>query len=107
VEADRDRAKIILENKDRLSLNLELYAEPFKPEKHLLLEHDFIKMDIEGYEMLLLPYLKNCKPCVVETHNSCLKEEFEKLGFKFIRNLSNATGFEISLLANYPLPTVI
>lgn len=35
IEADENRSKIILENKEKLGLNFEVYAEPFNPDKHL------------------------------------------------------------------------
>jgi len=60
-----------------------VYAEEFKPEKHLSLFYDAIKCDIEGYEMLLLPYAGKIKcPIVLEAHNWYVREQFLNAGFE-------------------------
>lgn len=53
---------------------------------HLILDHDFLKIDIEGYEEELLDWFDYAKmllgPCVVELHTAFLTEKFHKEGFE-------------------------
>jgi predicted RNA methylase len=99
IECDRARVKIIEENRRNLNLNIEIVPEPFKPE-HLSIPHDFIKCDIEGGEVELLPYANILKPCVVEVHNRWIKEQFEQNGFHIMNESSSGSLF---LMANYSL----
>jgi hypothetical protein len=103
IEPDENRAKLIRENKQKLGLNIELYEEPFDPQKHLKLEFDFFKVDIEGFEELALPYAQKLGPCIAETHTIKLRKEFEKKGFQVIKeNVKRSDKHEeISLVANY------
>jgi 16S rRNA G966 N2-methylase RsmD len=96
IEPDPTRAELILRNKQNLNLNIELINDFFAP-KHLSLNHDFIKCDIEGHEIALIPYAKNLKPCLVEAHGQNVQEQFEKNGFHIVfRQNSN-----LSLMTNY------
>jgi hypothetical protein len=88
VEADPARAKLILKNKQNLNLNIELVNDFFTP-KHLELDHDFIKCDIEGAEIQLIPNVKNLKPCIVEAHGQDVREQFEKNGFHIVYRQKN------------------
>lgn len=88
---DAGAKKVICIEKDQMRAaqihlpNTVVYAEGFDPDKHLALEWDVMKMDIEGYEGLLLPYLNEIKkPMIVESHNWWLNEEFEKAGFIYL-----------------------
>ncbi len=81
VEPAPDRVKRIRNNSKKIKAELLVLEERFEPERHLSLDYDFIKCDIEGYEILMLPYAKALKPCVVEVHNWYLKEQFENGGF--------------------------
>lgn len=57
--------------------------EAFRNEM-LEIPHDYMKMDIEGYEALLFEgeQINNYKnPCVIEVHNLHLIEKFRKNGF--------------------------
>jgi ribosomal protein L11 methylase PrmA len=98
IEADTARVKIMEANKKNLNLNIEIVADQFHPE-HLSLEHDFIKCDIEGFEVLMLPYAKTLKPCILEAHTWLIKEQFEKEGFHVIY-MPQKYGI-IFLMANY------
>jgi predicted rRNA methylase YqxC with S4 and FtsJ domains len=90
IEILEDRVKMIEANKKTLGLNIDVVGEAFKPE-HLQIPHDFIKVDIEGAETLLLPYVSSLKPCVVEAHGEVIKKQFEDVGFKFIFQINPVT----------------
>jgi len=96
VEPDPTRAKLIIENKQNLNLNIKLINDFFTP-KHLELNHDFIKCDIEGNEIELIPYAKNLKPCIVEAHGQNVREQFEKNGFHVVFRQKN----NLFLMINY------
>jgi 16S rRNA G966 N2-methylase RsmD len=97
VEPDQTRAKLILKNKQNLNLNIELINEFFTP-KHLELKHDFLKCDIEGHEIALIPFAKSLKPCMVEAHGKNIREQFEKNGFHVVFYQKN----DLYLMTNYP-----
>ncbi len=79
IEKDRELASQI-----KLQ-NCIVYGESFDPEKHLSLDWDAAKVDIEGYEILLLPYIDSItRPMLVEVHNRYLEEKFASHGFKTI-----------------------
>jgi len=100
VEPNADRSKRIRNNIPKIKAEVLVLEEPFSPEKHLMLDYDLIKCDIEGYEILLLPYAKNLKPCVVEVHNWYLQEQFEKVGFSALTAPDDMLG--ICIMANWP-----
>lgn len=80
VERDHDKAKKITDPRT------EVFAEDFSPLKHLFLDGiDGIKVDIEGYELLMVPYLYRLKkPIVIESHNHYNNEIFKAQGFEFL-----------------------
>jgi hypothetical protein len=84
IECDSKRLEILKNNTKRLGLNIDIVAEPFSVSHLTDFDYDFIKCDIEGYEMLLLESKSELKPCVVEVHNLWIKEQFEKVGFRMI-----------------------
>lgn len=92
IEKDSNLAKQI-----RLR-NTTVFNESFNL-KHLKLNYDVVKMDIEGYEILLLSYLYPLKPMVVEVHNHYLKEQFLKKGFNIIGTVDEMTG--LCLMKNF------
>jgi len=96
VESNKQRSELIRRNADRLGWNVEILNTKFAPE-HLLLPHDFVKCDIEGYEMELLPHIKS--PCVLESHNWWINEQFRKKGFYLISEPDPMLG--TCLMANY------
>lgn len=90
VECDPVRVPIIKRNKSVAKLNIEVVAEPFKLE-HLLLPHDFVKVDVEGHETVLLDYLEQngkLKPCILEVHTLELQRRFKAKGFGLVAVLS-------------------
>jgi len=86
----RGAKKVICIERDYHLVPLELlglgkviaYHEPFDPERHLGLEHDCAKFDIEGYEILLLPYLGSLKRSIIEVHSEYMVDRFLDLGWK-------------------------
>jgi len=83
IELDKLRADLIEQNRVGLNLNIQLIHDSFKPE-YLQLPHDLIKCDIEGAEVLLLPYVSSLKPCVLEAHGEEIKKQFLNAGFNVI-----------------------
>ncbi len=89
VEPDPRRAARLRENADRNGWGAEVYEEPFSP-KFLEREFDFMKMDCEGCERILLG-TRVTFPCVLETHGSSTTEEFLKMdGFSAVRVVRNS-----------------
>lgn len=97
IEPLESRANIILENKKNFNLNIELINDFLKPDEHLSLDYDFIKCDIEGAEVVLLPYCAQLKPCILEAHSEAIRQQFENAGFHTIYTADNA----YPLLTNY------
>lgn len=69
----------------------EVINEPFRLE-HLSIPHDCMKMDIEGYEILLLDYHGILKPSVVEVHNWWLYDRFLEIGFRLVGKQDKMLG---------------
>jgi 2-polyprenyl-3-methyl-5-hydroxy-6-metoxy-1,4-benzoquinol methylase len=88
IEPDPNRVELIKQNKNNFNLNIELINTCFEP-SHLLLLYDFIKCDIEGSEVKLIPFLKQIKPCVLEAHGDNIRTQFEKNGFHTIHHRHN------------------
>lgn len=82
---------------DQINLpNVEVLNESFRPE-HLDLA-DCAKLDIEGYEGLLIGR-KISKPVIVEVHNGWMADEFRKMGF---REVFHPRGIlNMCLMVNY------
>jgi tRNA G37 N-methylase Trm5 len=82
VESSPVVAKLFEQNAKRNNWNVEVYAEPFSL-KHLGLQFDFAKIDVEGAESQLLELDRISFPCVVEAHSQQLKEDLcTKFGFR-------------------------
>ena len=73
--------------------------EEFEPWRHLALPADAIKIDIEGWEMLLLHDLDsvNHRPIIVETHTAWITAQFLKAGFEMVRPTRDSM-LEVSLV---------
>jgi hypothetical protein len=98
IEPNPARVKLIEENKKNLNLNIEIIPDIFRP-KYLSIPHDFVKCDIESYEMELIPYSKTMKPCVLEVHGPWIREQFEKNGF---HTVTEPTPFSLTcIMVNY------
>lgn len=76
VEKDFHRIPKSIEDK------IEVYNEWFNPKKHLSLDYDVCKMDIEGYEILAAPFLSYMKRSIAEVHNCYMIDLFKRSGWK-------------------------
>jgi methylase of polypeptide subunit release factors len=95
VEPDVKIVKCLKENVERNNWNVEIIPEPFSLE-HLKLDYDFMKVDGEGCEKLLLSIPKMDKPCVVEVHGNELLNEFTRKGWVKIHSMKT-----LHLVKNY------
>jgi hypothetical protein len=57
----------------------------------LLISHDFLKIDIEGYEELLLN-IKLEHPAIIELHGLQLRDKFQQKGYRIIDRSENGYG---------------
>jgi len=88
VEPDSQRAARLRENAARNGWSAEVFEEGFSL-RFLEREFDFMKMDCEGCERVLLGS-RVAFPCVLETHGSSTTEEFLKMdGFSAVRSVGN------------------
>jgi len=71
IEPNANAVKYLYENIRGNHWNVEVFPEPFSL-GHLNLDFDFMKMDCEGCEELLLSIPEVSKPSVVEVHNNNL-----------------------------------
>jgi hypothetical protein len=69
IEPDPTAAKLLRYNVNRNNWNVKIIADRFRLE-HLRLPHDFMKMDGEGCELLLLDCDVELKPCFIEAHST-------------------------------------
>lgn len=69
--------------KNAESHSMHIVEDPFNPSMMLHdFDYDFVKMDIEGYESLLIPYLDYISvPMAVECHNKYVCDRFFDAGF--------------------------
>jgi len=81
------RLNIIQANQKKLNLNIEVVGDIFRPD-HLNIQHDFLKCDIEGYEMELIPYIERLGPSILEVHTGWIKDKFEKVGFHCVHEIN-------------------
>jgi hypothetical protein len=92
-------ADILRNNIFKYKLNAEVIEEKFKIE-HLSIKCDFIKMDIEGYEELILNEKINT-PIVLEIHGLQLRDKFLEKGYTLMYMISNYCC--ISYMNNYKM----
>jgi hypothetical protein len=89
VEPDPKRAERLRENSARNGWDAEVFEEPFSL-KFLERDFDFMKMDCEGCERILLG-TRVAFPCVLETHGSSTTEGFLKMdGFSVVKANQNS-----------------
>lgn len=87
---DNDETCIKYLNYNSIKFGIKVIGEPFRVE-HLEMEYDFCKMDIEGYEVLLIDALdkgilnfNNLKPMIIECHSQYCINKLLSHGFKLI-----------------------
>jgi len=100
IEKDVDRCKLMTRNKNRLGLNIEIIPREFNM-CDLNRHHDFIKCDIEGYEMEMLPVATNLKPCIMECHNRWVMEQFLRKGFRPLGDYKNNVMLNGGFMCNW------
>lgn len=98
IEPDMQRARMIVKNRAILDWNLTLHYRKFRLED-LDIKRDFTKVNIEGYEALLLQRPDRLGPMVVDIHNWYLVERFKEIGFHPITKPSKMLGQ--CYMANY------
>lgn len=86
---DNDAACCYYLRHNALTKNITVISGSFEPSMVWSFNADFIKMDIEGYEVLLIEYLKrgliyakDLRPMVIEAHSQYCINELLDLGFK-------------------------
>jgi len=68
--------------KNAANHRLHIVEDSFNPQMIYDFKPDYVKVDIEGYETLLIPYLSDVMvPMVVECHNKYVIDEFLLAGF--------------------------
>lgn len=99
IEPDQTAIRLLEKNATVNKWNIQIIHASFELE-HLNLPHDYLKMDIEGFEAILLDLQSPLKPCIIEVHNQELINKFEKkFGLRVVRQM--APG--IALLSNTEL----
>jgi hypothetical protein len=89
IEPDHQRASRLRENATHNGWEAEVFEEPFSL-KFLEREFDFMKMDCEGCERVLLG-TRVAFPCVLETHERSTTEGFLKMdGFSAVKVNENS-----------------
>ncbi len=84
IESDPEAVRLSKENILPHYPNFEIRNELFSLD-HLNIDHDFLKMDIEGGERLLLDYRGELKPCAIEAHEFLGRQLVEKFHLRVIK----------------------
>jgi tRNA G37 N-methylase Trm5 len=95
VEPDSKAVECLRENIKRNNWNVEVIPECFSLE-HLKLQFDYMKMDCEGCEEMLLHISELKKPSVIEVHNNDLMRQFERRGWEKTYSLTK----DIHIISN-------
>lgn len=73
-------------------LNIEIVPRAFKISDLFQFRYDFIKCDIEGWELLFIDYADILKPCVLESHTWMSTDLFMEKGFRCLTEPNAMTG---------------
>jgi SAM-dependent methyltransferase len=82
IEPDPQEAALIEENSANLGWKTKVICEPFKLEHLTVRKFDFVKLDCEGCESMLLSLPEIKVPMALETHSLSVTEGLEKKGFR-------------------------
>jgi len=105
IEKDRESFGLLRENVERNGLNVLPINESFRLE-HLKMAFDFMKIDVEGGEHLLLELGPDqLKPCVMEAHRFSDRALPEKLRDRFGMRTVACNGRNAMILTNVPAPS--
>lgn len=85
IERDPSACKLLISNTIRNHMNIDIFCGAFSL-NDLCIPHDFMKMDIEGGEELLIDYAGRIKPCVIEVHDYIKKGLSNALATRFDLN---------------------
>lgn len=100
IERDPEPFDLLRKNVEVNRLNVVPMNDSFKLE-HLKMEFDFMKVDIEGGERILLDLDRGLlKPCVIEAHRINDRTLPEKLQERFGMRKISAIGRNVVLLTN-------
>ena len=80
VEPDPNRVACLKFNRTKFGWNMDIVADYASPGVVERVNPDFIKCDIEGFEMDLIDVLARY-PCVLEVHSGWVEREFARRGF--------------------------
>lgn len=93
IEANKECRKYLKYNSEHH--NIRAYIKKFDIKDIYDDNYDLIKMDIEGYEIELLPYLDKINiDIVLETHSQYITDKFIEKGFNYCQPINNI-GIEI------------
>jgi hypothetical protein len=103
IESDPKSLPFLIENQKLM--NIEVVAEDFNVDHLRRFKVDFIKCDVEGYEMVLLEYVGEggvLPACSIEAHTNWIRDQFLKAGFKQ-KFVTNDTRVQVAayIMTNY------
>ena len=75
VECNEEALAYLRKNSSRNNWNIEIVDHPFEL-SDINREHDFMKVDCEGGEVVLLSSEQDLGPCVIEVHSAEIRENF-------------------------------
>jgi SAM-dependent methyltransferase len=101
IEIDKRAIELAKLNAKNNGMPLEVIEEPFKLE-HLAIDHDFLKIDIEGAEALLLNYNGILKPCAIEGHFGLGERIAERFNLNIAKNDGKGLTIVNSTASNAP-----
>lgn len=102
IEIDKRAIELAKLNAKSNGMPLEVIEEPFKLE-HLAIEHDFLKIDIEGGEALLLNYNGVLNPCAIEGHSGLGEKIAQRFNLNIVKNDGKGLTIVNSTTSNSPL----
>ncbi len=81
IERDPVRVEMLKENRSKFGWDMEIIGRSFEV-SDLDIKRDFTKVDIEGYEMLLLDYPDKLGLMSLESHTWYTTDRFRMIGFR-------------------------